>query len=85
MTSPEGDHAANGLAKVDVREIKAQTRISRSQLNRIDEKDPLMSWIPRHAANFVSRYRLMDEVVRQISGDVERLGNVPWWSLVSQW
>ena len=25
----------------------------------IDEKDPLMSWIPRHAANCVSRYRIM--------------------------
>ena len=66
MTSPEGDHAANGLAEVDVREIKAQTRILRSQLeqrlgNRIDEKDPLMSWIPRHAANCVSRYKLMDD------------------------
>ena len=50
MTSPEGDHA--------VREINTQTRILRSQLeqrlgSRIDEKDPLMSWIPRHAANCV--------------------------------
>ena len=32
MTSPEGDHQANGLAEVGVREIKAQTRILRSQL-----------------------------------------------------
>ena len=66
MTSPEGDHAANGFAEVDVREIKAQTRILRTQLeqrlgNRIDEKDPLMSWIRRHAANCVSRYKLMDD------------------------
>ena len=66
MTSPEGDHQANGLAGVGVREIKAQTRILRSQLeqrrgNRIDEKDPLMSWIPRHAASCVSRYKLMDD------------------------
>ena len=66
MTSPEGDHAANGLAEVGVREIKAQTRILRSQLeqrlgNRSDEKDPLMSWIPCHAANCVSRYKLMDD------------------------
>ena len=58
MTFPEGDHA--------VREINAQTRILRSQLeqrlgSRIDEKDPLISWIPRHAANCVSRYRLMDD------------------------
>ena len=29
--------------------------------NRIDEKDPLTSWIPRRAANCVSRYRLMDD------------------------
>ena len=63
MMSPEGDRAANGLAEVGVREIKAQTRILRSQLdqrlgNRSDEKDPLMSWIPRHAANCVSRYKL---------------------------
>ena len=62
MTSPESDHAANGLAEIGVREIKAQARILRSQLeqrlgNRIDEKDPLMSWIPRHAANSVSRYK----------------------------
>ena len=67
MTSPEGDHAAHGLAKVGVLEIKAQTRISRSQLeqrlgNRIcKKKDPLMSWLPRHAANGVSRYRSMDD------------------------
>ena len=66
MTSPEGDHQANGLAEVGVREIKAQTRILRSQLeqrlgSRVDEQDPLMSWIPRHAANFVSRYRIMDD------------------------
>ena len=66
MTSPEGNHRANGLAEVGVREIKAQTRILRSQLEqrlskRMDEKDPLMSWIPRHAANCVSSYKLMDD------------------------
>ena len=43
MTSPEGDHAANGFVEVGVREIKAQTRILRSELeqrlgNRIDEQ-----------------------------------------------
>ena len=42
MTSPEGDHQANGLAEVGVREIKAQTRTLMSQLeqrlgSRIDE------------------------------------------------
>ena len=29
--------------------------------NRIDEEDPLTQWVPRRAANCVSRYRLMDE------------------------
>ena len=66
MTSPEGDHQANGLAEVGVREIKAQTRILRSELeqrlgSRTDEKDPLMSWMPRHAANCMSRYKIMDD------------------------
>ena len=32
MMSPEGDHKANGPAEVGVREIKAQTKILRSQL-----------------------------------------------------
>ena len=58
MTSPEGDHPANGLAEVGVSEIKAQTRSLRSQLeerlgNRTEETDPLMFWIPRQAANCV--------------------------------
>ena len=30
MTSPEGDHQANGLAEVGVREIKAQTNLEES-------------------------------------------------------
>ena len=86
MTSPEGDHAGNGLAEVGVREIKAQTRILRSQLeqrlgNRTEEKDPLISWIPRHAANCVSRYKLMDD---GRTPDQRRCGNVQWWSLVGQ-
>ena len=62
MTSPEGDHAASGLAEIGVREIEAQTRILEQRLgNRTDETDPLTSWSPRHAANCVSRYRLMDD------------------------
>ena len=66
MKSPENDHAANGLAEVCVREMKAQTRILRSQLeqrlgSRIEGKDPLMSWIPSHPANCVSKYKLMDD------------------------
>ena len=32
QASPEGDHAANGLAEVGVREVKAQTRVLKSHL-----------------------------------------------------
>ena len=87
MTSPEGDYQANGLAEVGVREIKVQTRILRSQLeqrlgSRIDEKDPLMSWIPRHAANCVQYTESWTMVGRLISVDVEELGNVQLWESV---
>ena len=90
MTSPEGDHQANGLAEVGVREIKAQTRILRSQLeqrlgSRTDGKDPLMSWIPRHAANCVSRYRIMDDGRTPDQRRCGKTWNVQWWSLVSQY
>ena len=42
QASPEGDHAANGLAEVGVREVKAQTRVLKSHLEEIDSRD---SWI----------------------------------------
>ena len=32
QASPEGDHAANGLADVGVREVEAQTRVLKSHL-----------------------------------------------------
>ena len=41
MTSPEGDQQANGLAEVDVREIKAQTRIFRCSLRHVFSTSPL--------------------------------------------
>ena len=89
MTSPEGDHQANGLAEVGVREIKAQTRILRSQLeqrlgSRAGEKDPLMSWIHVMQRIVCPDTESWTMVERLISIDVERLGNVQWWTLVSQ-
>ena len=89
MTSPEFDHAANGLAEVGVREIKAQTRILRSQLVQrlgrgIHEKDALTSWIPRHAANVCPGADWWTTVARLISGDVARFGNAQWRNLGGQ-
>ena len=62
-SSPEGDHAANGLAEVGVREIKGQIRTLRSQLEanlktRLEDTDPVLMWLPRHAANCINRYRI---------------------------
>ena len=34
QASPEGDHAANGLAKVGVREVKPQTRVLKESSGR---------------------------------------------------
>ena len=42
QASPEGDHAANGLAEVGVREVQAQTRVLKSHLEERDSRD---SWI----------------------------------------
>ncbi|CAK0892249.1 unnamed protein product, partial [Prorocentrum cordatum] len=60
---PEGDHAANGLAEVAAREVKAQTRVLKShleqRLGRPQEwTEPLATWLVRHAANCLSRYRV---------------------------
>ena len=60
---PEGDHAANGLAEVAVREVKAQVRVLKSHLEerlgrRLEWTEPLASWIVRHAANCLSRCRV---------------------------
>ena len=61
QTSPEGDHAANGLAEVGVREVKAQTRVLKSHLEerlkrQLDWSEPLATWLIRHSANCLSRY-----------------------------
>lgn len=65
-TSTEGDHSANGLAEIGVREIKCQVRVIRSQLERnlkarLEETEPILAWIPRHAANKMHRYCILDD------------------------
>ena len=61
--SPEGDHAANVLAVVGVREDKAQTRVLKSHLEerlkrQLGWSEPLATWLVRHSANCLSRYRI---------------------------
>ena len=60
---PTGDHAANGLAVVGVREVKAQTRVLKSHLEeglkrQLDRSEPLATWLVRHSAKCLSRYRI---------------------------
>ena len=63
QASLEGDHAANGLAEVGVREVKAQTRVLKSHLEerlmrQLDWSEPTATWLVRHSANCLSRYRI---------------------------
>ena len=62
-TSPEGDHQANGFAEGAVREGKGQIRATRLALEaklkeKLSEDEPVLTWIPRFAANSINRYRI---------------------------
>ena len=66
QASLEGDHAANGLAEVGVREVKAQTRVLKSHLEKrlkrqLDWSERLATWLVRHSANCLSRYRIQND------------------------
>ena len=78
QASPDGDHAANELAEVGVREIKAQTRVLKSHLEerlkrQLDWSEPLATWLFRHSANCLSRYRSQADAAehRKNVGDVK--------------
>ena len=62
-SSPEGDHQANGLAEVGVREVKAQARVLKSELEshygrRFGADEPILAWLVRHGANVMNRGRI---------------------------
>ena len=57
-----GNHQSNGFIENAVREVKRQTRVVRSDLEeklgfRLDDNDPVLRWLPRYAADVISRYR----------------------------
>ena len=57
---PEGGHMANGRAEMAVREVKRQCRtlqISAEQNTsvRIEDDSPLLSWLPRFAAQVMKK------------------------------
>ena len=64
--SPVGDHSANGEAENAVREVKRQIRVLHAVLEaklgmHIPAAHPILTWLPRHAAEVMSRYRLGDD------------------------
>ena len=65
---PVGDHQANGDIESTVRELKRQMRAIRAQLEQklkqhngdfqgLDEKDPILTWIPTFAGDVIARCR----------------------------
>ena len=60
--SGPGDHQANGEIEAAVREVKRQCRVLKyaleSKLGRqLKDDDPMLAWVPRHAADLICRYR----------------------------
>ena len=60
---PEGDHMSNGRVEMAVREVKRQCRTLRISTEqntsvRIEDDSPLLSWLPRFAAQVVNKMRL---------------------------
>ena len=60
--APQGDHQANGEIEAAVREVKRQCRALKYALEaklgfQLEDGDPMLSWLPRHAADLISRYR----------------------------
>ena len=79
QASCEGDHAGNGLEEVGVREVKAQTRVLKSQLEerlkrQLDWSEPLATWLLRHSACRDTDFKQMGR--RRISGAQENVGDV---------
>ena len=59
----EGDHMANGRVEIAVREVKRQCRTLRISTEqntsvRISDDSPLLSWLPRFAAQVMKNMRI---------------------------
>ena len=60
--SAPDDHMANGEAESGVRELKRKIRAMRTAFEershrKLSSSHPLLAWLPRHAANVLTRYR----------------------------
>ena len=60
---PEGDHMSSGRVEIAVREVKRQCRTLRISAEqntsvRIADDSPLLSWLPRFAAQVMNKMRI---------------------------
>ena len=60
---PEGDHMSNCCVEMAVREVKRQCRTLHISAEhntgvRIADESPLLSWLPRFAANVINKIRI---------------------------
>ena len=60
---PEGDHMTNGRVEMAVREVKRQSRtliisVEQNTSVRIADDSPLLSWLPRFAAQVMNKMRV---------------------------
>ena len=58
-----GDHQANGEAGAAVRDVERQVRVLKLSLEsklgfQLEDSDPVLAWLPRHAADVINRYRV---------------------------
>ena len=61
-----GDHAANGEAENAGKEVKRQVRVLHAVLVErlglhVPPDHPILTWLPRHAAEVISRYRVGED------------------------
>ena len=61
--SPVGDHSAKGEAENAVREVKRKVRCIKGSLEeylgfRLPFNHPMLTWLPRHAADLMSKKKL---------------------------
>lgn len=63
--APTGDHSANGAVEVAVRDEKRQARALLSELEehlgKLEDTHPLLTWLSRHAAFCLSRFKIQDD------------------------
>ena len=83
---PEGDHMAKGRVQMAVREVKRQCRTLRISAEqntsvRIADDSPLLSWLPRFAAQVMNKMRIGKDGKTSERGELVEDGESQWRNL----